>query len=136
MTDHTESASPGLQSGAIRIWESVLISIASSAPGQATAVSLGLLIPATAYAGGLSIIATTTAMLAIAWSYHRLNMWQQNAGGAYVWVGRAVSPYLGYLVGCLMLAGYLLGTVSDILPIGPAILTLLGFADVSNAGVK
>lgn len=133
MTDHTESVSPGLQSGAIRIWESVLISIASSAPGQATAVSLGLLIPATAYAGGLSIIATTTAMLAIAWSYHRLNMWQQNAGGAYVWVGRAVSPYLGYLVGCLMLAGYLLGTVSDILPIGPAILTLLGFADVSNA---
>ncbi|NTF44197.1 APC family permease [Rhizobium rhizogenes] len=133
MTNHTDNASPGLQSGAIRIWESVLISIASSAPGQATAVSLGLLIPATAYAGGLSIIATTTAMLAIAWSYHRLNMWQQNAGGAYVWVGRAVSPYLGYMVGCVMLAGYLLGTVSDILPIGPAILTLLGFADVSNA---
>lgn len=133
MTNHTESESPGLQSGAIRIWESVLISIASSAPGQATAVSLGLLIPATAYAGGLSIIATTVAMLAIAWSYHRLNMWEQNAGGAYVWVGRAVSPYLGYLVGCVMLAGYLLGTVSDILPIGPAIMTLLGFADVSNA---
>lgn len=132
MTDHKDNASPGLQPGAIRIWESVLISIASSAPGQATAVTLGLLIPATAYAGGLSIIATTTAMLAIAWSYHRLNMWEQNAGGAYVWVGRAVSPYLGYLVGCIMLAGYLLGTVSDILPIGPAVLTLLGYPDVSS----
>ncbi|MDQ0469179.1 APC family permease [Labrys wisconsinensis] len=133
-TPHAESpAAPGLQAGAIRVWESVLISIAASAPGQATAVSLGLLIPATAYAGGLSILATTAAMLAIAWSYHRLNMWHQNAGGAYAWVGRAVSPYLGYLVGCIMLAGYVLGTVSDILPIGPSVLTLLGFADVSNA---
>jgi amino acid transporter len=132
MTNPSSGASPGLQPGAIKVWESVLISIASSAPGQATAVSLGLLIPATAYAGGLSIMATTAAMLAIAWSYHRLNMWDQNAGGAYVWVGRAVSPYLGYLVGCVMLAGYILGTVSDILPIGPSMLTLFGFADVSN----
>jgi len=132
MTKPSSDTSPGLQPGAIKVWESVLISIASSAPGQATAVSLGLLIPATAYAGGLSIIATTAAMLAIAWSYHRLNMWTLNAGGAYVWVGRAVSPYLGYLVGCIMLSGYILGTVSDILPIGPSILTLFGVADVSN----
>ncbi len=84
MASSMDKTSPSLQSGAIRIWESVLISVASSAPGQATAVSLGLLVPATAYAGGLAILATTAAMLAIAWSYHRLNMWEQNAGGAYV----------------------------------------------------
>lgn len=123
---------PKPQAGAIRVWESVLISIASSAPGQATAVSLGLLVSATAYGGTIAILSTTAAMLAIAWSYHRLNMWDQNAGGSYVWVGRAVNPYIGYLVGFVMLAGYVLGTVSDILPIGPAILTLIGFPDVSN----
>lgn len=123
----------GLKPGVVKVWESVLISIASSAPGQATAVSLGLLIPATAYAGGISILLTTAAMLAIAWSYHRLNMWHQNAGAAYVWVGRAISPSLGFMVGWIMLAGYLLGTVSDILPIGPSVLTLFGYPDVSSA---
>lgn len=128
-----EKLDAGLKPGVVKVWESVLISIASSAPGQATAVSLGILIPATAYAGGVSVLLTTVAMLAIAWSYHRLNMWHQNAGAAYVWVGRAINPYLGFMVGWIMLAGYALGTVSDILPIGPAVLTLFGYPDISSA---
>lgn len=112
--------------GSISLFQSIVTSVASSAPGQATAVSIAALIAATAYGGGIAILATAIPMLAIAFAYHRLNLWEQSCGASYVWVGKALSPYLGFLVGWIMLAGYGLGTVSDILPIGPSIMSLLG----------
>ncbi|MEO8686741.1 MAG: APC family permease [Solirubrobacteraceae bacterium] len=117
--------------GSISLFQSIVTSVASSAPGQATAVSIAALIAAGAYGGGAAILITALPMLAIAFAYHRLNLWDQSCGASYVWVGRAISPYLGFMVGWIMLAGYGLGTVSDILPIGPSVMSLLGL-DVSS----
>ena len=121
-----------LRHGAIGLLQSVVIAVASSAPGQATAVSIGALIIASSYAGGVAILLTTAAMLAIAVAYQRLNLWEQNAGASYVWVGRAINPYIGFLIGWIMLVAYILGTVSDILPIGPAVLSFFGASDPSS----
>src|SRR5262249_16889848 len=98
-----EPALHELRPNAIGVLQSTVIAIASSAPGQATAISLAAIIVASAYGGGAAIIITTIPMLAIAFAYHRLNMWEQNCGASYVWVGRAINPYLGFMVGWIML---------------------------------
>jgi amino acid transporter len=120
-----------LKPNAIGLLQSTVMGIASSAPGQAMAIALASMIAASAYGGGMTILITTLPMLAIAFAYQRLNLWEQNCGASYVWVGRAINPYLGFMVGWTMLAGYVLGTVSDILPLGPSVLTFLG-ADPSS----
>lgn len=123
-----------LRPNAIGLLQSTVIAIASSAPGQATAISLAAIIVASAYGGGAAIIITTIPMLAIAFAYHRLNMWEQNCGASYVWVGRAINPYLGFMVGWIMLVGWILATVSDILPLGPALLSVFGANSSSQWG--
>jgi amino acid transporter len=115
-----------LKPNAIGLLQSTVIAIASSAPGQATAVSIAGLIVASSYAGGVAILITTIPMLAIAYSYHRLNLWEQDCGASYVWVGRSINPYVGFMVGWTMLAGWMLATVSDILPLGPSVLSFFG----------
>jgi amino acid transporter len=123
-----------LRPNAIGLLQSTVIAIASSAPGQATAISLAAIIAASAYGGGAAIIITTIPMLAIAFAYHRLNLWEQNCGASYVWVGRAINPYLGFMVGWIMLVGWILATVSDILPLGPAVLSVFGANPSSQWG--
>ena len=53
-------------------------------------------------------------MLIIANAYRRLNMWNANCGASFEWVGRAINPYLGFLTGWLMIAAYIIGTVSGV----------------------
>lgn len=124
----------GLQAGAVSLGQSIIFSVASSAPGQATAITIAALVAATAYSGGVAVLITTLPMLAIAFAYHRLNMWTRDCGGSYMWVGRAINPYVGFMVGWVMLTGYLLGTVADILPIGPAVLSFIGLPADHVAG--
>lgn len=124
----------GLQAGAVSLGQSIIFSVASSAPGQATAVTIAALVAATAYSGGIAVLVTTLPMLAIAFAYHRLNMWTRDCGGSYMWVGRAINPYVGFMVGWVMLTGYVLGTVADILPIGPAVMSFIGLPPDQVAG--
>ena len=60
----------------------------------------------TAYGGGSVIILCGIPMLIIANCYRRLNLWNANCGASFEWVGRAINPYLGFLDGWMMLAGY------------------------------
>jgi amino acid transporter len=60
----------------------------------------------------------------IAYAYHRLNMWNANSGASFEWVGRAINPYLGFLTGWLMIAGYVLGTLSGVEVLGPNVLAV------------
>jgi len=66
--------------------------------------------------------------------YQRLNRMEQNCGGPYVWVGRAIHPVVGYFVAWAMLVGFVLGSVSDLLPLGPTLLGFLGLSTTSVAG--
>src|ERR1700691_3597588 len=114
--------------------QSVVIGVATSAPGQSTAVALAGMVAVTAYATGPAIIISMLPMLAIAVCYQRLNLWDQNCGGPYVWVARSISPYVGYLVGWAMLVGFVLGSVSNILPLGPALLSFTGLDASGTVG--
>src|ERR1700678_2119921 len=77
ITRQPNEGDPELAKGAISLLQNVVTSVASSAPGQSSAVTIAALIAASSYAGGFAILVTTLPMLAIAFAYHRLNLWQQ-----------------------------------------------------------
>jgi amino acid transporter len=133
----TGLASPGtptLEKNAIGLGRSTVFAMAGAAPGQTVAITLALLVGASAYGTILPVIITTAGLLCIALAFHRLNMWRQNAGATYEWVSRAFNPYVGFLVGWLMLVAFTLFVLIDVITIGPSVLALLGLSPSSRLG--
>jgi amino acid transporter len=147
MTDGPATAVPGtggtpavlvppqrLEPDAIGVTQDTVIGMASSAPAAVMALILASLAGATAYGSAPSLIVTAIPMLIIAFAYHRLNMWNANCGASFEWVGRAINPYLGWYTGWLMIAGYVLGTISVIEVLGPSVLAIFGDSANSTGG--
>ncbi len=141
MTDRPVAAAPGstvqvpptrLEADAIGVAQDTVIGMASSAPGVSVGLTLAALAAATAYASGPVMILTAVPMLVIANSYRRLNLWNANCGASFEWVGRAINPYLGFITGWLMIAGYIIGSLADLEIIGPSVLAV--FTNSNSAG--
>lgn len=62
------------------------------------------------------------------------NPWNANCRASFEWVGRAVNPYLGFMTGWLMIAGYIIGTVSAVEVLGPSVLAVFGASTKSPPG--
>jgi amino acid transporter len=114
-----------LRQNAIGLADAIIVGMASSGPTASLAVTLAAIVAVSSYAGPLAIAICFLPMLGIALAYRRLNHWRVDCGASYVWVGRAITPYLGFMVGWIMLLGYFLGTISDILPVGPYVLQVI-----------
>src|SRR5580700_1595036 len=134
MTDQSATALSGattspaarLEPDAIGVAQDTVIGMASSAPAASVGLTLALIVGATAYASGLVIILTAIPMLVIANAYRRLNLWNANCGASFEWVGRAINPYLGFITGWLMIAAYIIATVSGVEVLGPSVLQVFG----------
>jgi amino acid transporter len=124
----TGPGNPTLEKDAIGLVRSTIFAMAGAAPGQTVAITLAILVAASAYGTILPVVLTTAGLLCIALAFHRLNMWRQNAGATYEWVSRAFSPYVGFLVGWLMLVAFTLFVLIDVITIGPSVLALLGMS--------
>jgi amino acid transporter len=111
---------------AIGVAQDTVIGMASSAPAGTVAATLAVLAAATAYGAGPVLVLTAIPMLIIANAYRRLNMWSANCGASFECVGRAISPYLGFLTGWVMVAGYVITTVAEVVVLGPSVLTVFG----------
>ena len=121
-----------LEPDAIGVAQDTIIGLASSAPAATMAVALAALAAKAAYGGGPVIVLCGIPMLILANTYRRLNLWNANCGASFEWVGRAINPYLGFLVGWLMLAGCLTGTISVVVVLSPAVLAVFGATVGSN----
>ncbi|HUN32491.1 MAG TPA: APC family permease [Trebonia sp.] len=118
-----------LEPDAIGVAQDTIIGMATSAPAAVVAITLASLAAAGTgayYGGGISLLICAIPMVIIAYAYHRLNMWNANSGASFEWVGRAINPYLGFLTGWLMIAGYVLGTLSGVEVLGPNVLAVFG----------
>ena len=115
-----------LEPDAIGVAQDTVIGMASSAPAATVGLSLLALVTATGYGAGPILLLTAIPMLIIANAYRRLNLWNANCGATFEWVGRAINPYLGYLTGWLMVAAYIIGTVAEVLLLGPSVLAVFG----------
>jgi amino acid transporter len=114
-----------LEPDAIGVAQDTVIGMASAAPGVSVGLTLAALAAASAYSGGLVIIVTAIPMLIIANAYRRLNLWSANCGASFEWVGRSISPYLGFITGWIMIAAYVTGAVSGVEVIGPSVLAVI-----------
>ena len=121
-----------LEPNAIGVAQDTVIGMASSAPAATVGLSLAALAAATAYGSGPILILTAIPMLIIANAYRRLNMWNANCGASFEWVGRAINPYLGFLTGWLMISAYIIGTVAEVLLLGPSVLAVFGSSSTST----
>ena len=119
-------AAPSLGKNEMGLTGSTIFAMAGAAPGQTIAITLALLVTTAAYGTILPLLITAAGLLCIAFSFHRLNMWRQNAGATYEWVSRALSPYVGYMVGWLMLIAFGGFVLIDVITIGPSTLALIG----------
>jgi amino acid transporter len=134
MTEPSATALPGtapapptrLEPDAIDVAQDTIIGMATSAPAAVVAITLASLAATAAYGGGAVLVISAIPMLIIANAYRRLNMWNANSGASFEWVGRSMNPYLGFLTGWLMIAGYVLGTLSGVEVLGPSVLAVFG----------
>src|SRR5579862_3083621 len=134
MTEPSATALPGtapapparLEPDAIGVAQDTVIGMATSAPAAVVAITLASLAATANYGGGAVLVLSAIPMLIIANAYRRLNMWNANAGASFEWVGRSINPYLGVFTGWLMIAGYVLGTLSGVEVLGPSVLSIFG----------
>ena len=115
-----------LEPDAIGVAEDTVIDMASSAPAGTMAATLAALAAASACGSGPVLILTALPMLIIANSYRRLNLWSANCGASFEWASRAINPYLGFITGWLMIASYVIGTVAEVVVLGPSVLAMFG----------
>jgi len=122
-----------LEPNAIGVAQDTVIGMASSAPAATVGLSLAALAITCAYGSGPILLLTAIPMLIIANAYRRLNLWNANCGATFEWVGRAINPYLGFVTGWLMVAAYIIGTVAEVLLLGPSVLAVFG-SNSTNTG--
>ena len=140
MTEKSSTTLPGttmvpparLEADAIGVAQDTVIGMATSAPAAVVAITLAGLAATASYGGGPILIVSAIPMLIIANAYRRLNMWNANSGASFEWVGRSINPYLGWLTGWLMIAGYVLGTLSGVEVLGPSVLAVFGSASTNK----
>jgi amino acid transporter len=146
MSERSATALPGtvpvpptrLEPDAIGVAQDTVIGMATSAPAAVVALTLASLAATASYGGGPILVISAIPMLIIANAYRRLNMWNANCGASFEWVGRAINPYLGFLTGWLMIAGYVVGTLSGVEVLGPQVLAVFGSSATStwaNVGI-
>jgi amino acid transporter len=142
MTDRPTTAAPGvkadvpavLEANAIGPTENTVIGIANAAPAVSVGLTIAVLASTAAYGSGPIILLCAVPMLIIANAYRRLNLWKNNAGASFEWVGRAINPYLGFMVGWLMIAGNFAGTTAGVVVLGPSVLSVFGANATSTWG--
>ncbi|MFD5813560.1 APC family permease [Streptomyces sp. NPDC127038] len=93
----------GVDPPSLRKTLGVLDGVAIAASSTAATTSIGIGLGVTAGVVGLHLPAIMllafVPILGIAGAFSRLNKVEPNAGNGYVWVGRSLSPWLGFLVG-------------------------------------
>jgi len=115
-----------LEPNAIGVAQDTVIGMATAAPAASAGLILAGLALATAYASGPALILMALPMIVIANCYRRLNLWNANCGAAFEWVGRVINPYVGFLVGWLMIMAGIIGTISTTVVLGPSVLAVFG----------
>ena len=115
-----------LEPNAIGVAQDTVIGMSTAAPAASAGLILAVLASTTAYASGPALILMALPMIVIANCYRRLNLWNANCGAAFEWVGRVINPYVGFLVGWLMIMGGIIGTVSTTVVLGPSVLAVFG----------
>src|SRR3954466_13689533 len=92
-------ASKGLKLGAIGLLSSVVIGVASTAPGYSLAATLGGVSQEVGTKAPIIMILAFIPMLFISYAYKALNAKMADCGTSFTWVAKAFGPHAGWLTG-------------------------------------
>ncbi|MFI6445870.1 APC family permease [Kitasatospora sp. NPDC050543] len=116
----------------IGLLDGVVIAASSTAATTSIGIGLGL----TAGIVGLHLPAIMLLaflpVLGIAGGYGRLNRVEPNAGNSYTWVGRTLSPWLGFLTGWVSIVSTVVFMAYTTAVTGSAVLQLVGQAGLHS----
>ncbi|GHE78464.1 hypothetical protein GCM10014715_37100 [Streptomyces spiralis] len=137
MTDTLSPIDPPARP-ALRKSLGVLDGVAIAASSTAATTSIGIGLGVTAGVVGLHLPAIMLLaflpVLGIAGAYSRLNRVEPNAGNGYVWVGRSLTPWLGFLVGWVNIVATVAFLAYTTAVTGSAVLQLAGEAGLHRVG--
>ncbi|WP_304451800.1 APC family permease [Nocardiopsis sp. YSL2] len=114
------------------------VAIAASSTAATTTIGIGLTAMALTVGPHLPavLLLGVLPILCIAGAYTQLNRVEPNAGNTYVWVGRSLSPWLGFLVGWTLIVATVAFLAYTTAVTGSAILqTALVFGVTGVAGL-
>ena len=94
-----EVESKGLKADALGFVSSVVIGVASTAPGYSLAAVLALVVVAVGVQAPAVLILAFLPMLFIAASYYYMNRADPDCGTTFSWVTRAMGPWAGWIGG-------------------------------------
>ncbi len=94
-----ETGEKGLKSGALGFVSSVVIGVASTAPGYSLAASLGLVVASVGFQAPAIMWLAFIPMLLVATAYYYMNRVDPDCGTTFAWVSRSMGPWAGWLGG-------------------------------------
>ena len=89
----------GLKKNAIGFVSSVVIGVASTAPGYSLAATLGFVAAAVALQAPAVLLISFVPMFLVAGGYYYLNKADPDCGTSFSWVTKAMGPQLGWIAG-------------------------------------
>ncbi len=89
----------GLKKNAIGFVSSVVIGVASTAPGYSLAATLGFVAAAVALQSPAILLVSFIPMFLVAGGYYYMNKADPDCGTSFSWVTKAMGPQLGWLAG-------------------------------------
>jgi amino acid transporter len=95
----TEPGDKGLRGGALGLLSSVVIGVASTAPGYSLAASLGIVVAAVGLYAPAVLWVTFIPMLFIAGGFYYMNKADPDCGTTFSWTTKAFGPWAGWLGG-------------------------------------
>ena len=98
-------AAPQRLRTSVGVTGTAVIAMANTAPTLSIGIGLGLLSLDAGAAVPAMVLLAVLPILGIALAFSRLNRAERNLGASYTWVGRTLSPWLGFQCGWVNLAG-------------------------------
>ena len=89
----------GLKKNAIGFASSVVIGVASTAPGYSLAATLGFIAAAVALQSPAVLLISFIPMFLVAGGYYYMNRADPDCGTSFTWVTKAMGPQLGWIAG-------------------------------------
>ena len=89
----------GLKKNAIGFVSSVVIGVASTAPGYSLAATLGFVAAAVALQSPAILLVSFVPMFLVAAGYYYMNKADPDCGTSFSWVTKAMGPQLGWIAG-------------------------------------
>ncbi|MFF3608387.1 APC family permease [Streptomyces sp. NPDC002463] len=119
------------------LWGGVAIAASSTAATTSIGIGLGLMAGMVGLHLPAIMLLAFLPILGIAGGYGRLGRVEPNAGSSYRWIGRTLSPWLGFLAAWVNIVGTIVFMAYTTTVTGSAILQLLGQASLHRvAGLR